>query len=395
MRNHILFIVENAPVPLDKRVWNEALTVKGWGYDVTIISPRARGNTLAFENLDGIDIYRHPMPIEADAKIGFLFEYLNAFFWELLLTIRVFIKKRFHIIHGANPPDHVFLIALLFRFFGTKYIFDHHDISPENYLAKFQKKDIPYRLLLLMEQLTFRTADIVISTNQSYKRIAIERGKKRENDVFVVRNGPDLSKITFVPPNDNLKRGFDHLVAYIGVIGNQEGIDVLLRAAEYIVYRKRINNIKFIIIGTGPHWKKMVKLSQEMGLAQYVTFTGFIPFKEVYEILSTADVCVNPEYKNDFTDKSTMVKIMDYMVFGKPIVQFRTTEGKVTAGESSIYVENNDQIAFAEAIISLLKDTKKRKKMGDIARARIYESLSWDKQKSTLKKAYRSLDDNY
>jgi glycosyltransferase involved in cell wall biosynthesis len=256
-----------------------------------------------------------------------------------------------------------------------------------------------YRLLLMMEKLTFKTADIVISTNESYKKIAIERGKKRSGEVFVVRNGPGLSKIRpgfsksiFAPPNNELKRGFDHLVAYLGNIGNQEGIDILLRAVADIVSGKGINNIKFIIIGTGPNWKKMVKSSEDMGLAKYVTFTGFIPYEEVYVILATADLCVNPEHKNSFTDKSTMVKIMDYMVFGKPIVQFDTTESRVTAGGSSIYIENNNEIAFAEAILSLLNDPGKRREMGQIGKRRIFEKLNWDKQKLNLRAAYQYLE---
>ena len=399
MKKHILFIVENGPVPGDVRVWPEALAAKEFGYDVSIISPKTKSAPpRAFERLEGIDIYRHPMPIEADTKMAFLIEYLNALFCEVFLSFRLFIKKPFNIIHGANPPDHIALVALLFKIFGVKYIFDHHDIAPENYLAKFGRKDILYRFLLLMEKLTFKTADIVISTNESYRKIAIDRGKKHSGEVFVVRNGPGLSKIRpgfskiiFAPPNNESKRGFDHLVAYLGNIGNQEGIDVLLRAVAHIVFGKGINNIKFIIIGTGPDWRRMVKLSEEMKLTKYVKFTGFIPYEEVYEILATADVCVNPEHKNSFTDKSTMIKIMDYMVFGKPIVQFDTTEGRVTAGESSIYIENNDEIAFADAIVSLLNDLDKRRKMGEIGRTRIHKWLNWDNQKSSLLRAYRYL----
>lgn len=395
MKKHTLFIVENQSVPYDVRVWSEALTVKELGYDVSVICPMNKRGPSRYEEIDRIEIYRHPEPVEANAKGAFLFEYLNAIFWELVLSFRIFVKKPFQIIHSANPPDHVFLIAWFFKIFGTKYIFDHHDICPENYIAKFCRKDIFYRILLFMEKLTFKTADLVISTNESYKKIAISRGGKNENEVFVVRNGPDLSKIFFPPPNEKIKDGFSHLIAYIGTIGNQEGIDVLLRVVRHLVYEKRIDNIKFVIIGTGPHWKKMVKLSQDMELTNYVTFTGFIPYRELYEILATADVCVNPEHKNSFTDKSTMIKIMDYMVFGKPIVQFDTTEGRITAGKSSIYVENNDEIVFAEAIVSLLNDPDKRREMGEIGRKRIHESLNWNQQKSNLKEAYDYLAGSY
>jgi glycosyltransferase involved in cell wall biosynthesis len=391
-RKHILFIVENNSVPKDIRVWSEALTAKECGYEVTVISPKGRKSTLKYEKMDGIDIYRHPMPVEAAGKFGFVFEYLNAFFWELLLSVCIFVKKPFQIIHSANPPDHIFLIALLFKIFGTNYVFDHHDISPENYLAKFGRKDIFYKILLLMEKLTFKTADIVISTNESYKKIAIGRGNKQKDDVFVVRNGPDLSRVIFMPPNDELKDGFDHLVAYVGVIGKEESIDNLLSSVDYIVNGKGIQNIKFVIVGTGTCWEEMVDLSLKMGLSRYVCFTGYIPYKEFYEILSTADVCVNPEFANAFTDKSTMVKIMDYMVFGKPIVQFDVTEGRVTAGESAIYVEKNDVIEFAEAIIDLLNDSEKRRKIGEIGRKRIIEKLNWENQRLNLERAYKYLE---
>ena len=245
-----------------------------------------------------------------------------------------------------------------------------------------------------MEKLTFKTANIVISTNESYKKIAISRGNKDSNDVFVVRNGPDLSKVIFMDPNEKVKEGFDYLVAYLGVIGNQEGIDILLKTIHYIVYNKDIKNIRFMIIGTGPDWNNMVQLSKKMKLEEYVTFTGFIPYRDLYEILATADVCVNPEFKNEFTDKSTMIKIMDYMVFGKPIIQFETTEGKVTAGDAALYLKKNDEIEFAEAIINLLNDPEKRKVMGKIAKKRIKEKLNWNIQKVNLKKAYKYLEAN-
>ena len=394
MRKHVLFIVENQPVPYDRRVWYEALALKERGYNVSILSPKGKGLTRSFEKLEGINVYRHPMPFEATGKLGFLVEYANALFWEMSLSLRIFMREPFQIIHGSNPPDHVFLVALLFRVFKVKYVFDHHDLTPENFLAKFSKKTFLYKILCLMEGLTFWTAKIVISTNESYKKIATSRGGKTKDEVFVVRNGPKLSEIIEAPPNKDLKNGFDYLVAYVGVIGNQECVDALLRAVRYLVYGKGITRIKFVIIGAGPHWAEMVNLSKEMGLQDYVFFTGFVPFQEFYEILSTADICVNPEYKNPFTDKSTMMKIMDYMAMGKPIVQFDTVEGRVTAGDSAIYVNENDDSAFAESIIGLLEDPDKREKMGAIGKKRIHELLHWDRQKKNLEKAYQSLEEH-
>jgi len=391
-KKHILFIVENNPVPHDVRVWAEARAAKEFGYEVSVISPKNVKANKSYEKIEGIDIYRHYTPFEADGKYAFLVEYANALFWEMLLSFWIFIRKPFHVIHSANPPDHVFLIAILYKILGVKYIFDHHDICPENYVAKFSRKDLFYKVLMIMEQMTFKLADIVISTNRSYKKIAIGRGGKKPENVFVVRNGPQLSHVRFAKPNNKLKEGFDYLITYVGVIGNQEGIDGLLRIVDYIANKKGIQNIRFVIMGTGPHLNKMVEMSKQMNLEKWVTFTGYIPYKDFYEMLATSDICVNPEPSNEFTDKSTMLKIMDYMTFGKPIVQFKTTEGQVTAGDSAIYIESNDEKSFAETIINLLNDPTKRKAMGDIGQKRIKEELNWDKQKINLFKAYNSLD---
>ena len=390
-KKHVLFIVENNAVPLDVRVWNEALAVKEMGYHVSVICPNEK-SFLRFEKLEGISIYSHWMPLDASGKFSFLIEYGLSLFWELLISLWIFIRKPFHYIHSANPPDHIFIIAIFFKLAGVKYIFDHHDISPENYVAKFGKKDFFYKMLLLMEKLTFKTADIVISTNESYRKIAIDRGQKNKNDVFVVRNGPNLSNVIFIKPNDKLKEGFDYLVTYVGSIGNQEGIDNLLYAAEYLVHEKNITNIKFIIVGTGPHRKNLVEMSAQLKLDKYVVFTGYIPYKDFYEIIATADLCVNPEHCNDFTKRSTMLKIMDYMVFGKPIIQFETIEGKVTAENASLYVGENDNALFADTIVDLLNDPQKRKQMGEIGQYRIKELLNWDIQKTYLKKAYEHLE---
>lgn len=395
VKKHILFIVENNSVPRDIRVWSEALAAKEYGYTVSVICPvHKKSAPKKYEEIEGIHIYRHPMQIEAYRALGFLLEYVSALFWELLLSIRLYLKKPFHIIHSANPPDHVFLLALLFKPLGVKYVFDHHDITPETYVAKFASKGIVYKVLQLMEKATFKTADIVISTNESYKEIAMTRGSKPESEVFVVRNGPDLSRITVPEPKAELKEHFDYLVAYLGAINIQEGIDNLLRTVEYLVYDRKIENVKFMIVGTGPHWNEMVQLSKELKLEKYVTFTGYIPYKDLYEVLMTADLCVNPEFRNEFTDKSTMIKIMDYMTFGKPIVQYETTEGKITAGEAACYVGNNDEADFAKAIIDLLNDKPRRERMGKYARTRIEETLQWAIQKRNLHEAYAYLDNN-
>jgi glycosyltransferase involved in cell wall biosynthesis len=387
VKKHILFIVENASVPNDIRVWPEAQALKEFGYDVSVISPVDKKTSPKFEIINNIFIYRHWRPPEMRGKIGILIEYANALFWEFYLSLKVFFRKPFYAIHAANPPDHIFLIALLFKLFKVKYVFDHHDIASEMYLAKFSKPDFFYRILVLTEKINLKIADIVISTNESYKKFAIERGSKNHKDVIVVRNGPDLSRIKFMPPDKSLKNGFDYLVMYVGVIGEQEGIENLLFAVKHIV-KKKIYNIKFIIVGTGPNWKKMVDMSKDLKITEFVEFTGFVSYERLYSILATSDLSVNPEFRNRFTDKSTMVKIMDYMTFGKPIVQFYTKEGEITAGNAADYIHNNDVVEFAEAIVRLLNDKTKRERMGAIGRERIQRRLSWQKQKMDLKEAY-------
>ena len=388
MKRHVLFIVENNSVPRDVRVWSEVRSAKESGFDVSVICPKDKLSKTRGSEIEGIHIYSHPQTIERSSKSGILLEYANALFWELVLSTKVFIKKRFHIIHGANPPDHLFLIALIFKIFGVKFIFDHHDIAPENYVAKFGKKGFFYWALRLMEWLTFKTANVVIATNESYKQIAINRGGKREENVFVVRNGPDLSKMARPEKNERLRDGFRYLVGYVGTIAQQEGIDNLLQIARYIVEDKHRHDIKFIIVGTGPYWEHVRTLSLNMGLEPFVWFTGHIPDEELYEILETVDVCVNPEHRNSFTDISTMIKVMEYMVFEKPIVQFYTKEGEVTAGNSALYIKNNSETEFAEALIGLLEDKRKREIMGFEGRKRIEEQLCWDREKGKMKEAY-------
>jgi len=388
---HILLIVENNPVPKDRRVWAEAQALREFGYDVSVLCPADGKRRQPLRRIKDIDIYEHPRPLEGLGIAGLLLEYANALIWEIFLSLRIFFRKRFDVIHAANPPDHLFIVALIFKPLGVKFIFDHHDVAPENSFAKFGRKGLCYRLLSAMEWLTFKIADLVISTNESYKNVAMQRGGRRSEDIFVVRNGPDLMKIPAVEPNASLRKAFKYLVGYVGIMGQQEGIENLLQAVAYIVKVKQRTDIGFIAVGKGPHWKNLVELSKRMGVEDFLNFTGYIPDRELYEMLTTVDVCVNPEFVNEFTDKSTMIKIMEYMAFGKPIAQFRTTEGEISAGDASVYVNENRVDSFAEAIIDLLEDPQKRQLMGRAGRRRVEQYLSWAKQKTVLKKAYERI----
>jgi glycosyltransferase involved in cell wall biosynthesis len=385
----VLIIVENLPVPFDRRVWNEATTLREAGYTVSVICPKGPGAEKSFELLDGIAIYRHTLPLDARGGLGYLVEYSCALFWEFTLAWRVLFTRGFDVIHACNPPDLIFLVGGFFKvLFGKRFIFDHHDINPELYEAKFRRRDLFYRALLMAERLTFATADISIATNNSYREIAIARGKMAPQRVFVVRSGPSLKRLKILPPDPALRNGRRFLVGYVGVMGAQEGIQYLLEAARHIVHDLGRTDIQFGLVGGGPELETLKKLSRDLNLSDFVTFTGRAPDDLLLAMLNTADVCVNPDEFNAMNDKSTMNKIVEYMALGKPIVQFALTEGRYSAGEASLYAAPNDARDLAAKIVELIDDPEQRQRMGDIGRRRVVEELSWGHEAPKLLAAY-------
>lgn len=387
----VLIIVENLPSPFDRRVWQEATTLRQAGYQVSIICPTGKGYEKKHEEIDGISIYRHDLPTEGKGPLGYAAEYSAALFWEFVLSWRVFFTKGFDAIHACNPPDNIFLIGAFFKLFGKKFLFDHHDINPELYEAKFGKRGLFYKLMLLWERLTFHFADVSIATNESYKRIAIERGEMTPDKVFVVRSGPKLDRLEIIPPVEALKKGRKFLVGYVGVMGEQEGIDLLLRSVRHIVHDLSRTDIQFGLVGGGTSLEDMKAYAIELGVADYVTFTGRVPDRELLEMLNTADVCVNPDLANEMNDKSTMNKIMEYMALGKPIVQFDLTEGRFSAQDASLYARKNDYIDFADKIIELIEDKELRTAMGRLGRQRVTNELEWRYEAPKLLAAYECL----
>ena len=388
----ILFIVENLPSPFDRRVWQEATTLHQNGYQVFIICPTGKGYEEKYECLDGIHIYRHPLPPEAEGALGYALEYSVALYWEFYLSFKVLFSHGFDAIHACNPPDLIFLVGGFFKFFfHKKFLFDHHDINPELYEAKFGRRDFFYRLMLLCERLTFKTADRSIATNESYKQIAIERGGMHPDKVTVVRSGPKLDRLKIIEPVLALKKGRKHLVGYVGVMGKQEGIDYLLRALQYIVEHKNRTDVHFGLVGGGTELTSLQAYAKALGVEDYVTFTGRVSDQQMLEMLNTADVCVNPDVANEMNDKSTMNKIMEYMALAKPIVQFDLSEGRFSAQEASLYACRNDTKDLAEKILLLLDDQVKRKAMGDFGRNRIITELEWKYEEPKLLEAYRLL----
>lgn len=385
MKNKILIIVENLPVPFDGRVWKEACALRKAGYEVCVLCPKGKKYENSYELLEGVHIYRHPMPKEGNSAFGYLWEFSWALFWEILYSWWIFLRRGFHLIQGCNPPDDIFLVALPFKLFGVKYIFDHHDVNPELYFSKYERKDFLYKVLAWMEKLTFRFSDVVMSTNNSYKEIAIDRGNLAQEDVFVVRNGPDLETFKLVPANPQLKHGKKYLVGYVGTMSTQEGLDILLDIAADIRKSGR-NDIHFTCVGGGPGLAALRKMVEDKNLGEFVNFTGRISDAELLEILSTADVCVNPDRPCRMNDISTMIKIMEYMALAKPIVQFDLKEGRFSAQEASLY--SKDIVDFAQKILWLLDHPEERLRMGEVGRMRVEKELAWEYSVVNLLAAY-------
>jgi glycosyltransferase involved in cell wall biosynthesis len=388
MNKRVLIIVENLPVPFDRRVWKEACALNDEGYQVTVVCPRAKGHMDAHVVLNGIDIYRHPATKEGNSLFGYIWEYGWALFWQITYAWWIYLKSGFDVIQGCNPPDNIFLVALPFKLLGVKYIFDHHDASPELYHAKFQRKGLVYRLLLSLEKLTYHFSAAVLATNESYRELALTRGKVNPQDVFIVRNGPDLASFKPVPPNPALKHGKQYLVGYVGTMSHQEGLDILLDVVEQVKVQGR-QDVHFICVGGGPALEELRQRVKDKNLGDTINFIGRVPDQELLEVLSTADVCVNPDKPCKMNDMSTMIKIMEYMALGKPIVQFDLKEGRFTAQEASLYSEIADPVNdFTSKILWLLDHPAARKKMGDAAFGRVEKHLAWKYSVTNLLLAY-------
>lgn len=390
MDGRILIIVENLPVPFDTRVWQEATTLVENGYTVSVICPKGKGYEREYEKLSGVHIYRHDLPAEGSGPIGYAKEYGSALYHELRLAKKIYKEIGFDVIHGCNPPDDIYLVAKRFRRYGVKYVFDHHDICPELFEAKFGRKGLLYKSQTWLERQTYRNCTFAFVTNESYKKIAIERGGMDPQKVYVLRSGPKLERLKMQPPKPALKGGRQYMVGYLGVIGKQEGIPYLLEAARYIREELKRDDICYGIVGGGTSLQELKTLSASMGLDDIVTFTGRAPDDVMLDYLNTADICVNPDEYNPMNDKSTMNKVLEYMALGKPIVQFDLTEGRFSAGEASLYAKPNDSVDLAKKIVSLLDDEEKRKRMSAFGRKRVVEELSWEHTSKALLEGYRA-----
>jgi glycosyltransferase involved in cell wall biosynthesis len=385
----ILIIVENLPVPFDRRVWAEATSLVAAGHQVSVISPMLKGYDAPYEEIDGVHIYRHPLVEAGNTGLGYLREYWSALCGQFRLACKVRRERGFDIIHACNPPDLIFIVAAFFKaLFGVRFIFDHHDLCPELFEAKFGRRGPLYWLLVGAERATFALADVSIATNESYRDIAIDRGRMNPERVFIVRSGPRLDRLTVAPGDERLKRGRKFLVGYVGVIGRQEGLDLLVGAVAHFVRGLGREDVQFAVIGDGPELAAVKALASEKGVADYIDFYGRVSDEIFLSVLNTSDVCVNADRHCAMNDKSTMNKVLEYMALGKPIVQFETTEGRRSAGGASLYARPDNVADFAMKIDTLLGDPVLRRDMGAIGRERILTRLSWAHSVPNLMRAY-------
>ncbi|MFC9554380.1 glycosyltransferase family 4 protein [Rhodococcus sp. NPDC056960] len=393
MSRHILILVENLSVPFDRRVWQESSALVEAGHRVTVICPM--GVTQDVEpdvTIDGVRILRYPLRAAEGGPLGYLREYGLALWHTTRLALRVGRDDPVDAVHACNPPDLLFLVAALLRPAGTRFVFDHHDLVPELFLSRFPGGGpVLYWATRLLERLTFATADAVISTNDSYRRVALERGRLAPERVTVVRSAPDLSRFVRRDPDPNLKRGKQYLAAYLGVMGPQDGVDYALRALAHLRDRLGRDDLHCIFMGAGDSFDDMVALSEKLGLTDMVEFTGRVPDEFVQRCLSTADVCLAPDPRNPLNDVSTMNKVVEYMAMGRPLVSFDLVESRVSAGESAVYAPANDEAVFAAGIDELLRDPLKRRRMGELGRARVEQQLSWETSRRALTDFYARL----
>src|ERR1700761_5059138 len=389
-KTRLLIIVQNLPVPFDRRVWLECQALTSAGYQVSVVCPKGRGDP-AYQVIDSVELYKYRPYAPGGSKISFIAEYAYSFLATMRGALKARRSGRFAVIQACNPPDIFWPLALAFRALeGTRFVFDHHDLCPELYQSRFPSgPKLPYKGLLALERRTHQAANHVISTNDSYREIAMTRGGKRADEVTVVRTGPDLRRRRPGEPDPELRRGRRFLVAYIGVMGPQDGVDIVVRAADIVVRKLGRDDIAFTLIGSGDCFDDLIALRDELGLADHVEFTGRAPDELVMRIMSTADAGLSPDPKNPLNDVSTMNKTMEYMVFGLPVVAFDLRETRVSAGDAAVYVQPNDEQQYAEAIVALLDDEPRREVIGKLGRERVEQELAWDHQESTYLGVYK------
>lgn len=388
---HVLMLLENNPYPQDGRVRREAISLVSAGYQVSVICP-ARSGQPRHETISDVRVYRYPAPPEANGSLGYFWEYGYSMAATFVISLLIFLRDGFDVVHTHNPPDTLALIAGFYKLLGKRFVYDHHDLAPEMYQALFEDgSERLHSLLIWFERLSCRLADHVIATNQSYRAIEMQRGEVAADRITIVRNGPDLNRLKMVEPDPVLRRRGKTTLCYVGDMGYHDGVDYLLRALQHLVRDMDRTDFLCVLVGAGDAWSGMKSLSEELGLADYVLFTGRVDQSQVARYLSSADICVAPEPSNSYNDRSTMIKVMEYMALGKPIVAFDLPEHRFTAQAGAMYARPNDELDFAGKMAFLMDNPEQRRKMGQAGRERVERGLAWRYQEKHLLAAYETL----
>lgn len=383
----VVIVVENLPVPLDRRVWQESCALRDAGYEVIVVCPQMRGYTQAEERLDGIQIYRHWISEEAGGLWGFVREYASALWGETRLAWKAWRRHRFRVLHLCNPPDLLFLVAWPFKLLGVRVVYDVHDAWPEMFEAKFGRRGVFYWAVRAAERLTYACADVVLATNESVRAIALGRGRKPAERVYVVRTAPKIAAHD-ARPDPQLRRGRAFLVGYVGVMGNADGVHYLLDAARHLVFNQGRKDIQFLLMGSGPEFDNLLRQRNALGLEAFVDMPGRVSNEFLFTALQSMDLGVSCDPKNTYNDHCTMNKVLEYMAFAKPQVMFDLREGRASAGDAARYVASNSAAALGDAIADVLADPAARQRMGQLGAERIRTELNWERSVAQLLRAY-------
>lgn len=386
-----LILVENLSVPFDRRVWQESQTLRDAGWDVHVICPQGtKRDTEPYVELDGVKIHRYPLTAATGGPRGYVKEYGTALWHTMRLARAIDKAGKVDVVHACNPPDLLYLVAKMLKRKGARFVFDQHDLCPELYLSRFADRgeDMLYNVVRRLEQATYKAADVVISTNESYREAAITRGNMDPGKVFVVRSAPIIDRFRQVDPEPELKNGKPHLLCYLGVMGPQDGVDYALRSLALLRDELGRDDWHAVFVGAGDTFDDMVALAKRLGLDDVVEFTGRIPDEDLVRYLSTADVCLSPDPHNPLNDVSTMNKVMEYMAMSRPIVSFELTEARVSAGDAAVYAPANDELEFARLTAALLDDPEERARMGKLGKERVEGPLAWSNSQKALLAAY-------
>lgn len=390
-RRSCVIVVENLPVPFDRRVWQEATALRRAGWQVSVICPATECYPARFEEIDGICIYRHRLPLEARGRAAFLVEYTTALLHEFRLLVKVWRERGFTVIQACNPPDLIFLVAWPFKLFGKRFLFDHHDVSPELFAAKFDRKGTLHRLLLMFERMTFRTADMVVSANDTFRDIAIDRGGKHPKDVVTVYSVPDRSRIRRVEPDISIRKSRRFVLGYLGIVNDQDGVDHMVRAVEHLVRKDGFTDFQAVIVGDGPALPAVRALTSSLRLDDYITLTGYLSGEALLQHISAFDVGMIPDPVNDYNDKISMNKVFEYSALGIPSVAYRLTETRRLLGEAALYAPSPDPSGLAAACLRLFQDGSLREKCATAAARLGREAFDWDAEARKYVAAFERL----